>query len=164
MFLGCDAVSFLLASLTALTIAQGGVGTLNVHRSLSLWPALAVFFPAFALQNLYPGIIYNAVTELRRMAFAITLSFVMLASLPVPGLRGIFPYRFLVLSWIAAMILTPLMRSVVRTLVCHQSWWGVPVAVFYTGAHTAEIVRELQANPEIGLRPVVLLCSSDILS
>jgi Undecaprenyl-phosphate galactose phosphotransferase WbaP len=57
------------------------------------------------------------------------------------------------------MIVTPLLRSVVRDMVCRKPWWGIPVAVFYTGDESAEIIRELEKHPEIGLKPVVILSS-----
>ena len=58
------------------------------------------------------------------------------------------------------MIITPLLRSVVRGLICHRPWWGIPVAVFHTGNESTEILRELEIHPEIGLRPVVILSAS----
>ena len=57
------------------------------------------------------------------------------------------------------MIVTPMLRSVVRGFVCHRPWWGIPIAVFYTGEESAAIIRELQTHPEIGLRPVAILSS-----
>jgi len=71
-----------------------------------------------------------------------------------------YPRRDLLLWWIAAMVITPMCRSAVRQLVCHRPWWGIPVAVFYTGEESAEIIRELEIHPEIGLRPVAILSSS----
>jgi Undecaprenyl-phosphate galactose phosphotransferase WbaP len=73
--------------------------------------------------------------------------------------RSGYPRAGFFLWWLAAMVLTPLARSVVRGLVCHKSWWGIPIAVFYTGDESSAIVRELQAHPEIGLRPVAVLAS-----
>ena len=58
------------------------------------------------------------------------------------------------------MVITPLCRSAVRQLVCHRPWWGIPVAVFHTGDESAEIIRELEIHPEIGLRPVAVLSAS----
>jgi Undecaprenyl-phosphate galactose phosphotransferase WbaP len=57
------------------------------------------------------------------------------------------------------MIVTPVLRSAVRELVCHKPWWGIPIAVFYTGDESANIIRELEKHPEIGLKPVVILSS-----
>jgi Undecaprenyl-phosphate galactose phosphotransferase WbaP len=161
LFVVCDAVAFMLSGTAALLLWQAAMGGMDVARCLSLWPALLVFFPVFALQNLYPGIIYNAVTELRRLGFALTLGFLILASVvSMPGLPVTYPYGLLFLCWTMAIFLTPLLRSITRTFVCHKPWWGIPVAVFYTGDEAVEIVRELEAHPEIGLRPVVLLASS----
>ena len=59
------------------------------------------------------------------------------------------------------MVVTPILRSVVREFVCRRPWWGIPVAVFYTGEESTEIIRELELHPQIGLRPVVILSSPD---
>jgi len=72
-----------------------------------------------------------------------------------------YPGAVLLLWWLAAVVVTPILRSVMRKLVCRRPWWGIPVAVFYTGDESAEIIRELENHPEIGLRPVVILSSLD---
>ena len=135
-------------------------GSPSLHHSLWLRSS-GIFFAIFAFSNLYPGIIHNPVTELRRLGLALTLGFVVLAALiSVTRLDEVYPRRALLLCWIAAIVVTPLLRSIVRTLICHKPWWGIPVAVFHTGDESTEIVRELELHPEIGLRPVVLLSSS----
>lgn len=161
LFVACDSVAIVLAGIAALLLWRAAAGGLDFHRYFSLWPAFAVFFPVFGLQNLYPGIIYNAVTELRRLSSALTLSFLILASvISMPGLGVTYSHGFLFLCWAMAIFLTPLLLSIARAFVCHKPWWGIPVAVFYTGDEAAELVRELETHPEIGLRPVVLLSSS----
>jgi Undecaprenyl-phosphate galactose phosphotransferase WbaP len=150
-------------SLAGVTVLLGSRidGKLDLPHYFSLWPALGVFFAIFALSNLYPGIIHNPVTELRRLGLALTLGFLVLAALiSVARLDDVYPLRALFLCWIAAIVVTPLLRSIVRALICHKPWWGIPVAVFHTGDESTEIVRELELHPEIGLRPVVLLSSS----
>jgi Undecaprenyl-phosphate galactose phosphotransferase WbaP len=160
VFVGCDAVAISLAGISVLVESRID-GRLDFHQYFSLWPALGIFFAIFAFSNLYPGIIHNAVTELRRLGLALTLGFLVLAPMiSLTRLDDAYPRRVLLLSWIAAMVVTPLLRSVVRAFVCHKPWWGIPVAVFHTGDESTEIVRELELHPEIGLRPVVLLCSS----
>jgi Undecaprenyl-phosphate galactose phosphotransferase WbaP len=160
VFVGCDAVAISLAGITVL-LENRINGKLDLHQYFSLWPALGVFFAIFAFSNLYPGIIHNAVTELRRLVLALTLGFLVLATLiSVTRLDQAYPRRVLLLGWISAIVLTPLLRSIVRAFVCHKPWWGIPVAVFHTGDESTEIVRELELHPEIGLRPVVLLSSS----
>jgi Undecaprenyl-phosphate galactose phosphotransferase WbaP len=160
VFVGCDAVAISLAGSTVL-LENRLNGKLDFHQYFNLWPALGVFFAIFALSNLYPGIIHNAVTELRRLGLALTLAFLVLVTLiSLTRSDEAYPRRLLLLCWITALVLTPLLRSIVRAFVCHKPWWGIPVAVFHTGDESTEIVKELELHPEIGLRPVVLLSSS----
>jgi Undecaprenyl-phosphate galactose phosphotransferase WbaP len=155
--LACDAIALTVtASLVLLEHPTGD----TIHRYFALWPALGIFFAIFAASSLYPGIIHNAVTELRRLGLGVTLSFLAMAGLVVLTHRaGAYPHRIFLLWWMAAMIVTPWLRSVVREVVCRKPWWGVPVAVFYTGVESADLIRELERHPEIGLKPVVILSS-----
>jgi Undecaprenyl-phosphate galactose phosphotransferase WbaP len=131
------------------------LGGLRVGRSL--WPGLVVVLVVFAYSKLYPGIIHNAVTELRRIGLALTISFLMMTASPLlTRSANSYPRGFLILWWIVAMIVVPLLRTVVRGFVCHCAWWGIPVAILHTGAESMKIVRELETHPEIGLRPVVI--------
>jgi Undecaprenyl-phosphate galactose phosphotransferase WbaP len=141
------------------TIAVAGTLLLvaGLQGGRSLWPALLVVFAVFAYSKLYPGIIYNAVTELRRIGLALTISFLMMTALPLLTRKSDgYPRGLLVLWWIVAMIIVPLLRTVVRRLACHRPWWGIPVAILHTGAESMKIVGELETHPEIGLRPVVI--------
>ncbi len=158
VFFACDAIAIALTGSLVLLGKWASGGSLDLHRYFALWPALGVFIAIFFSANLYPGVIHNAVTELRRLGFAVTLSFLVLAGLIfVSRSADDYPRRVLLLCWMVAMIVTPLLRSLVRGVICHRPWWGVPVAVFHTGDESAEILRELEIHPESGLRPVVIL-------
>ena len=133
-------------------------GIRDIHRYVALWPAFGLFFGVFAYSNIYPGIIHNGVAEFRRLAVGLTSCFLVVAGMILVTRSG-YPRAVLFLWWLAAMIVTPLLRSVVRGFVCHKPWWGIPIAVFYTGDESAAIIRELQTHPEIGLRPVAVLSS-----
>src|ERR1700727_545992 len=161
VFFACDSVAIMLTGSLVLLGNRASGGGLDIHRYLALWPVLGVFIAIFFSSHLYPGVIYNAVTELRRLVLAVTLSFLLIAGL-ISATRSSdeYPGRVLLLWWMAALIATPLLRSVVRARVCHRSWWGIPVAIFNTGDESTEIIRELENHPEIGLRPVVVLSSS----
>jgi Undecaprenyl-phosphate galactose phosphotransferase WbaP len=166
IFFVCDAAAITLTGcLVLLSKPGGGTSALDLHRYLALWPALGIFMAIFVAARLYPAVIHNAVTELRRLGLALTLSFLVIAWLIVVT-RGAITAgaieprsRVLFLWWMLTMTVTPLCRSVVRDLFCHRPWWGIPVAVFHTGDTSADIIRELEAHPEIGLRPVVILAS-----
>jgi Undecaprenyl-phosphate galactose phosphotransferase WbaP len=156
----CDGLALALTGSLVLLGKPGRDGGLDIHRYVALWPALGVFFTIFAASSLYPGIIHNAVSELRRIGVGLTVSFLVMAGLILVTRRsGDYPGRVLLLWWSVAVIVTPLLRSVVRAFVSGQPWWGIPVAVFYTGDESIEIIRELEKHPQIGLRPVVILSS-----
>jgi len=161
VFFVCDAVAILLTGSLVLWDKRGGGGSLDLNQYFALWPALGVFIAIFLSCHLYPGVIHNAVTELRRLALALTLSFLVIA---ISATRSAddYPRRVLVLWWLVSMIVTPLLRCLVRGLICHRSWWGMPVAVFHTGDESAELIRELELHPEIGLRAVVILSSPHV--
>jgi Undecaprenyl-phosphate galactose phosphotransferase WbaP len=161
VIVGCDAIAITVTGSLVLLGTYSSGEVLDLHRYFAYWPALGVFFGMFASLSLYPGIIHNAVTELRRLAVGLTISFLVMAGLIFVNRTAADSSReVLLLWWMVAMIATPLLRSIVRGSVCHTPWWGVPVAVFYTGDESAEIVRELEIHPEIGLRPIVILSSA----
>jgi Undecaprenyl-phosphate galactose phosphotransferase WbaP len=161
VFFACDSVAIMLTGTLVLLGKRAGSGSLDIHRYLALWPVLGVFIAIFFSSHLYPGVIHNAVTELRRLVLAVTLSFLVIAGVIfVTRSSDQYPSRVLLLWWMVAIIVTPSLRSVVRARICHTSWWGIPVAVFYTGDESIEVIRELENHPEIGLRPVVVLSSS----
>jgi Undecaprenyl-phosphate galactose phosphotransferase WbaP len=161
VFFACDSVAIMLTGTLVLLGKRATSGSLDIHRYLALWPVLGVFIAIFFSSHLYPGVIHNAVTELRRLVLAVTLSFLVMASLIfVTRSSDEYPGRVLLLWWMVAIIVTPLLRSAVRARVCHRAWWGIPVAVFDTGDESIEIIRELENHPEIGLRPVVVLSTS----
>ena len=162
--LGCDAIALTFTASLVLLGKHGNGGGLDLHRYFALWPALGLFFAVFAASSLYPGIIHNAVTELRHLGLGLTISFLVMGGLIlVTRSADDYPGRVLLLWWLMAMIVTPLLRSVVRELACHKPWWGIPIAVFYTGVESVDIIRELERHPEIGLKPVVILCSPHVV-
>jgi Undecaprenyl-phosphate galactose phosphotransferase WbaP len=171
VFIACDAVALatsgmlVFLSLLFPRLAFSGYDasreSLAVQRYLDLWPALAVFFCIFTYSHLYPGIIHNAVAELRRIGYALTTGFFLMTALLFFARTGAdYPRCGILLWWMVAIVLTPALRSMVREVVCRQPWWGIPVAVFDTGDESTKILRELELHPEIGLRPVVILSSS----
>ncbi len=160
LVLASDAIALTFTATLVLLGKRASGGGLDIHRYIALWPALGLFFAIFAASSLYPGIMHNAVTELRRLGFGLTISFLVLGGLIcITGSADDYPRRVLFLWWSMAMIVTPLLRSVVREVACHKPWWGIPIAVFYTGVESADIIRELEKHPEIGLKPVVILSS-----
>ncbi|MDX1683115.1 MAG: undecaprenyl-phosphate galactose phosphotransferase WbaP, partial [Phycisphaeraceae bacterium] len=66
--------------------------------------------------------------------------------------------RFIFLGGgLAALLLVPLARSLVRFGLARYAWWGRPVAVVGSTREAAALIRALEARPGLGLRPVVVL-------
>jgi Undecaprenyl-phosphate galactose phosphotransferase WbaP len=156
VFIVCDIVAFALALILASAGERAIVGNVSLSSWLALWPAFPVFIALCFSTSLYPGTIYNAVTELRRIGATVSLSFLTIVVFPAVG----FPHGLLLFCWLLAMITIPVLRSTVRGVVCRRSWWGVPVVMFHTGDQSYEVLDELEMHPEIGLRPVAILSRS----
>ena len=79
--LACDTIALTFSASLVLLGKRASGGGLDLHRYFALWPALGVFFAIFAASSLYPGIIHNAVTELRRLGLGLTISFLVMGGL-----------------------------------------------------------------------------------
>ena len=77
----CDAIALTFTASLVLLGKRASGGGLDIHRYFALWPALGLFFAIFAASSLYPGIIHNAVTELRRLGLGLTISFLVMGGL-----------------------------------------------------------------------------------
>jgi Undecaprenyl-phosphate galactose phosphotransferase WbaP len=154
----CDMLA--IATSVCLTLLGSHLGgeALDFSRYFALWPSLGLFAAIFATLGLYPGVIHNAVAELRRLVLGVTISFIMIEALLFVTRSPLStPCEVIILCWIATLVITPVMRSVVRELLCRKPWWGTPVAVFYTGPESTELIKQLERHPEFGLRPVAIL-------
>jgi Undecaprenyl-phosphate galactose phosphotransferase WbaP len=155
LLMACDGAAIAAGGLLAFVLTGGGG---SLERLLTAWPVLGVFFCVLSAYRLYPGIIYNAVEELRRLAQGLTTGFVLLASAIYFMDSGAqYSRRGFLLWWLLSLLMTPLFRCLLRSTVCRKPWWGVPLAVFYTGEATLDLLRDLEGHPEVGLKPVVLL-------
>jgi Undecaprenyl-phosphate galactose phosphotransferase WbaP len=118
-----------------------------------LWPVLALFTAVYALFGLYPGIVNNAVTEIRRITTATTSVFLMLTVLTFLIRLGETYSRFVFFgSWLLALLLVPMGRVLARRLFARKDWWGYPAVVFGAGETGRRIVQSLQIRPELGFR------------
>lgn len=147
---------------TLMCFSHGNAGAVS-FQNLILPSLLISVFSVFIAFKLYPGVVSSAVTELRSIALALTISFLIVGFLLplIPGSTN-NSLPLVVVSWIPTMIAVPLLRSIMRRLISRTNWWGFPVAVFYTGPGTLELLSKLRAHPEGGLKPVVILAPNTI--
>ncbi len=104
-FFACDAIAIMFTG-SAILVGGHPNGGSSTFIAISLYGRLLeCSAPSFAT-NLYPGVIYNAVNELRSLALALTLSFVALAGVILIG-RTADGYPGRLLWWMAAMTRHP---------------------------------------------------------
>jgi len=123
-----------------------------------LWPIAGIFIVAYALANLYPGIATSPVEELRRLTLTTTLLYLLLGS-------AIFLFREVelysraafLMAWLLSMLFVIIGRYGIRALCARQAWWGYPVVVMGAGKTGEMVIRTLQRQPSLGLKPVAVL-------
>ncbi len=157
----CDAIGLLFSICVGYLTTLSLGGNLQASLYLRLWPGFLICFAVFASLRLYPGIVYNGVTELERTTAAISVSFTMFAALMFMDHGQMYYSRAVFLiAWATAIFAVPILRSVARALFSRRSWWGVPVVVFHTGEESNRVLRLLETDPRIGIKAVAILAES----
>jgi exopolysaccharide biosynthesis polyprenyl glycosylphosphotransferase len=98
--------------------------------------------------------------EIRNTTMAIT--FVYFASWIVsvstrPEHFGRVSHGYWFVAWCLTMLLVPLARGSLRSILCKKAWWGRPVIVLGAGRVGRNVVTTLQSRPQLGLKPVAIL-------
>ena len=108
----------------------------------------------FLLLGLYPGYGLTAIKELEQMGKAVTLAFVLLATISYLNKpfqefpRSIFP-----IAWFLSTLALPVMRFATRNFLCRTQIYGVPVTIFGEGRWADNVVLSLRRMRRIGWRP-----------
>ncbi|HEY1756906.1 MAG TPA: undecaprenyl-phosphate galactose phosphotransferase WbaP [Bryobacteraceae bacterium] len=148
-----DLTSLVLSAVVCVVLRWMAGGDYPLTLYWRLWPVLALFPAVYALFGLYPGIVNNAVTEIRRITAATTSVFLMLAVLTfLIRLEETYSRLVFFASWLAALLLAPIGRVAARRLFARKDWWGYPAVVFGGGETGRMIVRSLQIRRELGFR------------
>jgi Undecaprenyl-phosphate galactose phosphotransferase WbaP len=160
-------VSVLLVSDLLMLAAAGAIaiygrwwlgGLYHPAEYLIHWPLLGVFLAAYACCKLYPNLPLSPAGELRQLSIVTSLIFLGLGTMTFLSQTGIAVSRgVLLIGWASALVLVPMGRAVVRTTLSSRAWWGYPVVVLGAGKTAAKVIRLMQRQPELGLKPVAVL-------
>ena len=152
-----DVLAVVIALLAASALRDMAMRTPAASIFHPLLAALPLALCSLAAVGLYPGVTVNPVEELRLCAVAITLAFCGLWSATL-FLHDLNQSRLIyVIGYALAVMLVPLLRSMVREMFATRPWWGSQVAILGYGS-TGKFVHEtLTRNPGIGLKAVAVL-------
>ncbi|HEV7299972.1 MAG TPA: undecaprenyl-phosphate galactose phosphotransferase WbaP [Tepidisphaeraceae bacterium] len=152
-FIGADA----LALATCGSIAQAMMSWLApeaaAYVGLAAPLALLPMLVSYWISGLYSEIWVHPVIELRQLSYVTTMT--MFAGAAVGLLIWPFPL-WCAVAWVAALVLVPLFRVLVRRLLGNAGWWGFPTLIIATGDSVAAITSALLRAKYSGLRPVLL--------
>ena len=153
------AVSF--AGFIAISLRLIFHGNFELSAYAPLLASLPLFFLVFSAMDMYPGIAANAIEEFRDMMRAVTLGYLLvLGSTFFIKTRGHYSRIAFLLAWLLTLAVVPIGRRLLRNYGARQSWWGVPTVIFGTNKTGEAILRVLEEQPTLGLRPIALLHES----
>jgi Undecaprenyl-phosphate galactose phosphotransferase WbaP len=139
-------------------ITPGGVGFY-----LELFPGLALFFLAFAVNGLYPGVLLHPAEEIRRVFHSVSIVFLLVMCTTFLWHNAVsYSRSIIIVTWALAAPAVLLARKFARQVFPRYAWWGVPAVVFGSGAPARRIVDALR-NRELGVR-VTAVVSGEIFS
>lgn len=150
-------------------VAIGGAGLLSFWvRNLfgnvtpdpyvTLAPLLLLLPVSYLAQGLYPGYGINPVEQLRRISRSTTIVFLFVMALTYLFKVGTVHSRVIITgAWLGILVLVPLTRALLRTILAQSPWWGTPVLVLGAAQTAQVVIQRLYKQPGLGLRPIACL-------
>jgi Undecaprenyl-phosphate galactose phosphotransferase WbaP len=152
-----DGVALMLAGVVSVYIRLIFDGQFAPLLYWQLSPLVGGMLLAYCAADLYRvGI--SPVDELRRLCITTTALYLSLGAIifllreGVTYSRGIF-----VMAWGLSLVFVWLGRILLRQLCARQPWWGYPVLVLGAGKTGEMVIRALQRQPALGLKPIAIL-------
>jgi Undecaprenyl-phosphate galactose phosphotransferase WbaP len=122
-----------------------------VGVNIALWVGLR------GLLGLYPGYGLDQPEKLRRQTYAIVATLAITSVFAFALQLGYSLSRPLLVSGcLGLLLLAPLLRSFVTWGMMRAGLWGKPVAILGAGEQGARLIRALQREWGLGLRPIVV--------
>jgi len=162
---GLSRALLILSDVLTLSLAAAMVGAIVASDSLTraqhfsvvaLVPMCIAALTAVQMYGLTPP---SPSEEIRRCTLTISLVYVgsWVIAVARNGAFHYMPHVAWLVGWGASVLLVPIGRGVLRSVVAKRSWWGQPVVVFGAGKVGRAVVSTLQRRPQLGLKPVAIL-------
>jgi Undecaprenyl-phosphate galactose phosphotransferase WbaP len=142
------------ASLPNSVLERGELTDLAV---VGIVPNVGVWVGLRALLGLYPGYGMDAVEELRRQSYSVGATLAIVAIFALTFQVGDLLSRLLLgLGFLILLVVSPLVRYLVKRGMLGLGMWGKPVAILGTGETGAQLVRSLQREWGLGFKPAAV--------
>ena len=129
-----------------------------------LLPFLAMTFPAFFFQDLYPGLLIHPAEEMRRVFYSLSAVFLLWATAAfLWRTGGLYSRSIFLVGWVVGAPAILMARHLTRTWFGRKAWWGVPAVILGSGDTAMRIARKLR-NGRLGIRVAGIFSEDEILS
>ncbi len=153
----CDLTTVGLATLAVWAALPTNMTLSQKYGVLGLIPLCLGALSTFGLYSVTPP---SPPDEIRGSTTAISVVYIggwLIAALTRSvGLKGLLHEAWLV-GWAISVVMVPIVRGIVRSILSKKPWWGHAVVVFGAGKVGRSVVALLQNRPQLGLKPVALL-------
>ena len=154
----CDALALIVSVGLAVACKMLFSSDVVISAYLRLWPFLIAFLSVYAVNGLYSGVALSPQEELRRTTLSSALVFVTLAAGTVAFRGGSSNFTWtLLLSIFYAIAAVPIFRASLRYWLADADWWGYPAVIFGTGSGSTHVIRSMNRDPGVGLRPIAVI-------
>jgi Undecaprenyl-phosphate galactose phosphotransferase WbaP len=145
--LGSDVVTLILLFWLAVFGRHMVTPTYALSSYFDLTPSILMLIGAFCLQGLYPGALLHPAEEIRRTFNAITLVFLVMASVSFLWRNAeTYSRAVFLVTWIAGAPIVLFTRQITRLTLARKEWWGVSAVVLGSGAAAQRVMRGLRTG------------------
>jgi Undecaprenyl-phosphate galactose phosphotransferase WbaP len=160
VLLFCDLSALLMALMLGYAVWAEAILHQPTSQYLSLLPLLCLFPLAYAAAGLYPGFGLGAVEILRRLFYCTSISFLGVAAASF-ALKAdpTFSRMTFAIAWAGALVIVPVCRLLMLSIVKPFRWWSEPTVIFGTPSQARLTIRSLKRAYSLGYAVVGVLCS-----
>jgi len=161
--MAADGVSFALSMAFSQVLLGAVFPDVQYAIIRQLFPLLAIAVVTFALGGAYRICGLHPSQELRRITLLDNTSLLLLLLANLLFSQSSTPYELSLIcsTLILLNLIHPGVRLVSRTLLSMQSWWGWSVVVVGHRQHACRVLRHIEKNAELAMRPVKLLTADE---
>lgn len=153
-----DSAALLCSVGLGVLLKAGAEGVEGIESYLKLWPFLFVFLVVYGSIGLYSIVALSPPEELRRATTASAVLFLLLGAITVSFRGGRQQFTWTLFAALGfSVVFFPLMRAFTRQLFAARSWWGYPAVIFGAGEGARRIVRVMEDDPAMSLKPVAMI-------